>query len=275
MGPITEVQSHTLTFPDGRTLFWREAGRGRPLIMLHGWAMSSAVFSEAMASFSDSFRVLVPDLRGHGNSTAAAGYALDDFADDLAFWVESLKLESVALLGWSLGGQVAIALYPRLRPCIDRLLFINSTPRFSTSADWAAGLPDGQIRAMVRDLRKNYLLTMNNFFTLQFAGENIAPERHRQIVGFAVRAGRLPDPDVALSALETLRCADQREQLSVIDVPVLVMHGELDRIVPPAAGRYLSAHLARVESSFFPDLGHAPFLSRPDAIFSVWRTFLS
>lgn len=272
---MSAINAHTLTLPDGRTLSWREAGHGRPLILLHGWAMSSVVFSEALASFSDTYRVLAPDLRGHGGSTSGPGYALDAFADDLAYWVEYLDLQQAALLGWSLGGQVALALYPRLHQHIGRLLLINSTPRFCATADWEGGLPDGQVRALARDLRKNYLLAMNNFFALQFAGEDLPRERHRQIVTFAVRAGRLPEPEVAVAALETLRSADQREQLTAIEVPVLVMHGELDRIVPPAAGRYLAAQLPQAQSVFLPDLGHAPFLSRPEAIFPLWRTFLA
>lgn len=272
---MAEIHIHTLTLPDGRIFSWREAGRGRPLILLHGWAMSSVVFSEALVAFSDTFRVLAPDLRGHGASAAGLGYGLDDFAADLAFWMEHLDLQQAALLGWSMGGQVALALSPRLPQRISQLLLINSTPRFCAAPDWEGGLPEVQVRALARDLRKNYLLAMNNFFALQFAGEELPRERHRQIVAFAVRAGRLPEPEVALAALETLRGADQREQLTAIAVPVLVMHGELDRIVPPAAGRYLAAQLPQARAVFLPDLGHAPFLSRPEAIFSLWRTFLA
>lgn len=272
---MSEIHHHSLTLPDGRVLAWRESGQGRPLILLHGWAMSSAVFSEALAAFSDSFHVFAPDLRGHGDSAPGPGYGLDDFADDLFFWTEHLELRQAALLGWSLGGQVALALCSRQRQRISQLLLINSTPRFCAAPDWGCGLPDLQVRALARDLRKNYPLAMNNFFALQFADEDLSRERHRQIVAFAVRAGRLPEPAVALAALETLRDADQRRQLAAIEVPVLVMHGELDRIVPPAAGRYLATQLPHAQSVFLPDLGHAPFLSRPEAIFPLWRTFLS
>jgi pimeloyl-[acyl-carrier protein] methyl ester esterase len=116
---------------------------------------------------------------------------------------------------------------------------------------------------------------MGDFFALQFAGEALPRERYRRIVDFAVRAGRLPEPAVALAALETLRRADQRRELAVIDVPVLVQHGELDRITLPAAADYLAAQLPAAVLERLPGVGHAPFLSRPQEVCRSWRAFLA
>jgi pimeloyl-[acyl-carrier protein] methyl ester esterase len=228
-----------------------------------------------MDELAANFRLLAPDLRGHGVSAPGMGYALSDFATDLAEWVQALDLREVALVGWSLGGQVALDLAPALGGRLRRLILVGTTPRFTAAADWPAGLPELQVRAMARDLKRNYLKTMGDFFALQFAGEAMSRERYRRIVDFAVRGGRLPEPEVALAALETLRREDQRSALGKIDVPVLVQHGELDRITLPSAADYLAAQLPAARLDLLPGIGHAPFLSRPQEVCRRWRDFLS
>lgn len=267
--------SAAFQLPDGRRVAWREAGAGPPLVLVHGWSGSSAVFTEAMEEFSRDFRVLAPDLRGHGSSDAGEGYALGDLAADLFTWMDALDLRDASLLGWSLGGQAVMAAFPSLRPRVRRLLLVGTTPRFTAGEGWIHGLPEGQVKAMARDLRRNYLKTMGDFFALQFAGEEIPRVRYREIVEFAVRGGRLPDPGVALASLETLRVADQRRQIEGVDAPVLVVHGDGDRIVPPGAGAFLASHLPNAKLATVAGAGHAPFLSRPQEVFQLWRDFLS
>jgi len=265
---------HQMTLADGRHLSWRESGSGPPLLLLHGWSMSSAVFSEVIDLLRADFRVLAPDLCGHGASEGGAGYAFADFAADLQEWIEHLDLVGAALIGWSLGGQVALALFAAVRERLRRLVLVGTTPRFASAADWTAGLPEVQVRAMARDLRRDYLRTMSDFFNRQFVEGEISRERFRAIAAFAVRGRTLPPPEVALAALESLRCGDQRRLLAGIDRPVLVMHGALDPITLPAAATYLAETLPEAELELLPGVGHAPFLSRPQQVCESWREFL-
>jgi len=258
---------------DSRHLAYREAGSGRPLVLIHGWAMSSAVFQEALESLGGDLRVLAPDLRGHGRSDRGPSYGFADFAGDLRHWLEGLDLEDAVLVGWSMGGQVLLELFPKVRHRVAGMVLMNSTPRFTAGPGWPHGLPAGQVKTMARNLRRDYRRAMEEFFALQFAEGELSRERHRRIVEFAVRAGRLPEPEVALAALESLREGDQRGCLAGIDCPTLVLHGELDPITPAGAGRHLAEHLPLSRSVFFPGLGHAPFLSRPREVFELWREF--
>lgn len=265
----------SIALPDGRRLAWREAGSGPPLVLLHGWAMSSAVFAEALAALATDFRVLAPDLRGHGASDPADGYLLADFAADLRQWLDALGLDRFALLGWSLGGQVALTLGEEIAGRVERLLLVSTTPRFCAGDGWEEGLSETRVRAMARDLGRNYEKTMGDFFALQFKGETLPRERYRDIVDFAVRQGRLPEADVALAALETLRCEDLRDRLAAVDLPTLVVHGAFDHIIPVGAGRYLGRTLSCARCVELPETGHAPFLSRPKTCFRLWREFLA
>jgi len=268
------VTPHSFILKDGRKLAYREAGSGDALVLLHGWSMSSAVFAEAFPFFQDRFRVLAPDLRGHGDSDPGPGYSLDALAGDLSEWLQGLRLCDIRLLGWSLGGQIALTLAQNIPSHINRLILQSSTPKFAAGEDWEAGLPEGQIRAMARNLERNYRRTMGDFFSLQFAEEEMGKSRFWQVVDFAVRAGKLPAPAVALAALKTLADEDQRSMLSRLTLPVLVAHGDQDRITPVAAGRYMAGHLPAGEFAAIKECGHAPFLSRPTEAFSLWREFL-
>lgn len=264
------------TFPlaDGRLLAYRDVGSGLPLIMLHGWTMSSLVFSEVAQQLANDFRVLIPDLRGHGASAPGDGYALADFAADLRQWIAGLGLERCALLGWSLGGQVACELCSLPQGPVERLVLIATTPRFANGDGWEGGLPTVQVKAMGRNIRRAYARTMEEFFHLQFAGEALPRERLRAIAQFAVRPAKLPASEVALAALETLASADQRAQLAQIKVPTLIVHGSSDQIVPVAAGRYLAERIPRSRYVELEGTGHAPFLSRPAPMIALWREFL-
>lgn len=245
---------------------WRELGEGPPLVLLHGWSMSHAVFAELAGLLARDFRLLIPDLPGHGHSAPVEPCCLAGFSQVLAVWLAKLGLDRVDLLGWSLGGQVALqfsAAYPQQ---VRRLLLISSTPRFCAGDDWSFGLPTSELRALRRGLERRYLATMAEFFDLQFIGEDLSAERRREILRFAVRPAGLPDPAAALMTLGILGQEDLRPLLGSIARPALVVHGENDRIIPFAAGQYLSEQLPEARFVALPGIGHAPFLSSPEPL---------
>jgi pimeloyl-[acyl-carrier protein] methyl ester esterase len=239
--------------PDGGDLAWYEAGKGRPLVLLHGWATSASAFSELVAMLADDFRLLVPDLPGHGVSSPAVQNDLESIAP-------------VALGGWSLGGMLALEMARQKPQRIDRLLLIGTSPRFTSGDDWTFGLPEVQVRALGRNLARRFETTLADFFNLAFAGEDISKERLRAIRSFAVKQGPLPDPVAAMELLNGFSEQNQLEFLSHIDQPALVIHGGLDHVTPLAAGRYLAERLPHGEFLEFPGVGHGPFLSRPQEV---------
>jgi len=258
---------------DGSQLAWREWGSGSPVVMLHGWSMSSVVFSEVAALLADEYRLLCPDLPGHGGSDSLHSYSMGKMAAAFAQWAERLQLPDFALLGWSLGGQVALELAATCSR-VDRLLLIATTPCFCCADDWPYGLPVTQVKALHRNLDRAYEKTLGDFFNLQFADEDLPKERYRQILRFAVRAGRLPKLEEAKETLQLLGQADLRTILDKIKRPTLVMHGELDRIIPFEAGAFLAEQITDTRFHRLPKVGHAPFFSSPSTSAELWRTFL-
>lgn len=268
------VNKACFTFPDDRQLTWYEAGQGRPLVLLHGWAMSAAVFGEVVSLLSADFRLLVPDLPGHGGSSPALGNELTLIAADLACWLNATVQEPFALAGWSLGGMLALEMAHQQKLPVDRLILIGTTPRFTTSGDWSFGLPTVQVQALARNLMRRFETTLADFFALAFAGENISTERLRTISSFAVKQSPLPEPTMALGLLTMLASQDQRDILSEVHQPALVLHGEIDQITPVAAGEYLANVLPQGTFVEFPGVGHGLFLSQPHAAAATIRAFL-
>jgi pimeloyl-[acyl-carrier protein] methyl ester esterase len=263
-----------LTTPSGATLSWYELGRGRPLALLHGWSASAAFFSELAALLADDYRVLIPDLPGHGESPPELECSLTALSAVLGEWLLATAGDDEPLVaGWSLGGMLALQLAHDGSPAPQKLALLGVTPRFTRSADCSFGLPPGQVRVLARNLERRFETTLAEFFALAFAGEEIAAERLREIRRFAVSGNALPDRDTARALLETLLQQDQREILSGVRQPTLVLHGSEDRIAPLAAGRFLAEALPQARLVELAGVGHAPFLSRPQQVAELLRGF--
>lgn len=259
---------------DGMEIYYEDIGRGRPLVMIHGWSMSGRVwrFQQPLA---DSFRLIIPDLRGHGRSSApAAGYLLGDLAGDIVELFERLDLKDAVLLGWSLGSQVTLAAFPRLRERLAGLVLVGATPRFTATDDYPCGLPATEPRGMGLRLKRDFNRTMGEFFRGMFAPGELTREQENRIAREIVMGAVPPGEVAALATLDILATADLRETLPAIDRPVLLVHGSRDAICPLPAPRYMKGELSDARLEVMEGAGHAPFLSRPAEFTAILRKFL-
>jgi len=260
--------------PEPAGLHIHAAGSGPPLVLLHGWSMTGQVFA-GLQELLPGVQSLAVDLPGHGRSPAAESCDLAGLAASIVALFERRDLRGAVLLGWSLGGMLALALEPPLRSRLTRLVLVGTTPKFVSAPDWDHGLPATQVRVMQRDLRRQYLRTMEDFFRLMFAPGEVPPGEIRAIARRSTGAGFLPAPEVAAAGLELLQQLDLREQLPAVTTPTLVLHGDRDAIIPVGAGRALAERLPRADFELFPGCGHAPFLTRPEAFADVLGAALS
>ena len=246
-------------------------GEGPDIVLLHGWALHGGMWGPWIEALSRQARLHFIDLPGHGRSAWPEGTAT---LRDLARAVSPHVPSGAAVLGWSLGGMVALEL-ARSRPGeLAALVLVATTPCFLAREDWAAGMNPGVLEGFAAGLAGDYRRTLSNFLALQTWGDENATQALRSLRANLDSHGE-PDPQALAAGLGILRHADLRDDLASIAIPTLVIAGEHDRITPVAAGRELASRLPSARFVEVPKAGHAPFLSHPDTVRREVESFLS
>jgi pimeloyl-[acyl-carrier protein] methyl ester esterase len=226
--------------------------------------------------FSTRYRCLSPDLRGHGNSSApASGYGVLELTADVTTLFESLDLSGVTLVGWSLGVLVALSAYSALEERLAALVFVSGTPKFTASEDFPFGLPAKETRGLALRLRRNRESALEDFSRMMFTPHDLSGHDYEMVDKDSLLTSKRPGLDVALQTLEALALADMRSVLGGISVPVLLVHGDKDRICLPESSHYMAATIPHVSFSILNGAGHAPQLSRSEEFNSLIAEFLA
>jgi pimeloyl-[acyl-carrier protein] methyl ester esterase len=238
----------------------RVSGEGPDLVLLHGWALNGGVWQQTARTLSTHYRVTLLDLPGHGHSAGLpeGGYTLPRLAEAVA---AALPARCV-LAGWSLGGMVALELALDFPARLERLVLIDSTPRFVADADWPDALGHAVLDGFAERLRQDYRATVGRFLALQVlnaegARDTLASLRER------MAEAPPPDPRALEGGLDILRHASLVPRLRELRVPLTIIHGARDTLVPVAAARALAARLPGSALHVIEGAGHAPFLSHP------------
>lgn len=234
----------------------------KPVIALvHGWGMNARVFDTLAERLADGFDVRALNLPGHGGRAALAVNSLHSWADDLA---SQLPPHST-LLGWSLGGQVAMRAAIDHPDAIARLIVMSSTPKFVVSDAWAHGMALSGLQAFGAALLDDPRSTLLRFLSLQTRG--VAGQKALlQQLRAAFLAAPPGDAEALRQGLDLLCRTDLRAELSRLMQPTLVLHGGLDTLTPAAAGTWLAAHLPHARQTEFARAAHAPHLSHGDEV---------
>ncbi|MBW4052794.1 MAG: alpha/beta fold hydrolase [Proteobacteria bacterium] len=251
-------------------------GSGPTLALLHGWGLNLRVWDGLADVLSDRFRVVAVDLPGHGRSAWLPGRSsLAGQADQVHKAVSEIA-GTYSLLGWSLGGQIALQLAaagPHESAAIDRLVLIAATPRLSAGPDWPYGAPPQRLAEQEAGLRTDYRRTVGDFLELQVrgsAGGEAALARLRAAL-FAHGEAR---PEALVRGLTLLRDGDLRPLLGAIAQPALVIAGQYDRVTLPGASRALADGLADARFVEIRRAAHAPFLSHLPQVSALLTEFL-
>jgi len=246
-------------------------GAGPDVVLLHGWAVHGGMWGPWTEELARRARLHFIDLPGHGRSAWPAGTAT---LRDLARAVSPYVPNGAAVLGWSLGGMVALEL-ARSRPGdLAALVLVATTPCFLARDDWPAGMNSAVLDGFAAGLAGDYRRTLSNFLALQTWGDEHATQALRSLRANLDAHGE-PDPQALAAGLEILRTADLRAELAAIAIPSLVIAGEHDRITPVAAGRELASRLPSARFVEVPKAGHAPFLSHPETVRREVESFLA
>ena len=256
-------------------------GHGPPVVLLHGWAMHSGVWGPLFAALSRHHRVHAADLPGHGHSpplfahaTSSDGTARDTLDTMVAAVAAAFARETGPLIvvGWSMGGLVAMRWALTQPDRVGRLVLLCTTPRFVIGDDWPHAMSRETLDRFGDELQVAWKLTVQRFLALQVHGSE-----HGRAALSALRellwARGEPSRPALAAALRMLADADLREEAARIRQPALVISGGRDTLALPAAGRWLAAAIPGARFAEIPGAAHAPFLSHPEALRALLEEF--
>jgi pimeloyl-ACP methyl ester esterase len=247
----------------GRHLWYEDRGTGTPIVFIHGWCMSSAVWRLQREGLSDSFRIISIDLQGHGKSPAhAGGFHIKGCAVDIAGLFESLHLHDALLAGWSLGSLIALESCVRLRERLSGLVLISATPRFTQGDGFPYGLSRIEVDGMTRKVQRSLRRALEGFTARMFASGELDESSLAATIHELLSTVPMPSADVALQALDALVVSDLRDRLALIDLPTLIISGDCDVICLPQASEFLAQRILSARRVLFAGCGHAPFLTQ-------------
>jgi non-heme chloroperoxidase len=268
---IKEKSMPTITVQDGTEIYYKDWGKGQPVVFSHGWPLSSDAFEDQMLFLADrGYRCIAHDRRGHGRSSQPwDGNEMDTYADDLAALTEKLDLKDAIHIGHSTGGgEVARYIGRHGTRRVSKAILISAVPplMLKTAAN-PAGLPMqafDEIRAAVLADRSQYWKDLSMaFYGFNRPGAKISEGLRDSFWLQGMMAGHKAVYDCIKAFSET----DFTEDLKKFNVPTLILHGDDDQIVPIGAAAMQSSKLVKGATlKVYPGFPHGMCSTQKDQI---------
>ena len=272
----------TIITSDGVSIFYKDWGPkdGQPIMFHHGWPLSADDWDNQMLFYlGKRFRVIAHDRRGHGRSDQTdTGNDMDTYAADVAALVRELDLRNVVHVGHSTGGGEVIRYVARSEPGrVAKAVLIGAvTPIMLATDRYPGGLPmsvfDGFRDALSRNRAQFFLdVPSGPFYGFNRDGAEISEGLIRNWWRQGMSGGAKAHYDCVAAFSET----DFTDDLKAVSVPVLVLHGEDDQVVPvDASAREAIKLLSNGTLKTYPGLSHGLFATHPDIINADLMAFI-
>lgn len=269
----------TIKTKDGTELYYKDWGTGPVVTFSHGWPLNADAWDGQMHFLvQNGFRCVAHDRRGHGRSSqASSGNDMNGYADDLAAVIEALDLKDATLVGHSTGGgEVARYIGRHGSKRVAKAVLIAAVPpillKSSTNPE---GLPlelfDGLRSALFNDRSQFYKDLSQQFYGANRPGAKVSQGLLDQFWLWSMQAGLKN----AYESIKAFSETDFTEDLQKIDVPVLLLHGEDDQIVPVRDSSIKSARLIKgARDIYYPGAPHGITATHQDQINADLLAFL-
>ncbi|HSI37566.1 MAG TPA: pimeloyl-ACP methyl ester esterase BioH [Methylotenera sp.] len=244
-------------------------GAGPNLVLLHGWGMHGAVWQPIVKRLSKHFTLHLVDLPGMGLSRPIEPFHLHAVAEKVAEMLPA----NADIVGWSLGGQVAMRIALDRPDMVRRLVLVGATPSFVNKDDWQVGISPEIFRNFADNVNADYHNTMTQFLTLQCMGSKDARSTVKLLRSkFAERP--VPTTQTLQKALNILLETDLRAEVANLRKPTLLVHGDRDTLAPVQAAHWMMQNLPHGYLRVMAGASHAPFLSHQEQFIDAVIQFL-
>jgi non-heme chloroperoxidase len=238
----------TITTSDGTEIFYKDWGSGQPIVFSHGWPLSADDWDAHMLFLLDhGYRVIAHDRRGHGRSTQTGdGHDMDHYADDLAALTDHLDLRDAIHVGHSTGGGEVVHYIARHgEDRVSRAVIMSAVPPLMVQTD---ANPEGTPKSVFDDFQAQLAANRSEFYMAVASGPFYGYNRPGAQASEANihnwwRQGMMGGAKAHYDGIVAFSQTDFTEDLKRITVPVLVMHGDDDQVVPYKDSAPLSAEL--------------------------------
>ncbi len=265
---------------DGTSLFVKDWGQGRPVVLIHGWPLSADSWDpQGMALAEAGYRVIAYDRRGFGRSDQPwSGYDYDTLSDDLAdVMAETGVTDDAALVGFSMGGgEVARYLSRHRGKGVSQVALVGSVvPYMLKTDDNPDGVPQEQLQEIADNIKadrpKFFRTFFDQFYGVGFITSPVSEETLDLSWNTAMQAGLKP----TLACAEAFGTTDFRPDLASFTVPTLVIHGTADQTVPiDATGRAVAKAVPNATLIEYDGAPHGLFATESDRLTQDLLAFL-
>jgi len=226
----------TITTRDGTSLFYKDWGSGKPVVFSHGWPLTADAWDAQMLFLgTQGYRVIAHDRRGHGRSDQTwNGNDMDTYADDVAALFDKLNVNDAVFIGHSTGGgEVAHYLGRHGTARVSKAVLIGAVPPIMVKSD---SNPEGLPKKVFDDIRAGVVNDRSQFYrdlALPFYGYNRPSAKASQgVIDSFWLQGMVGGIKAQYDCIKAFSETDFSRDLREIDVPVLLLHGDDDQIVP-------------------------------------------
>ncbi|WP_319466663.1 alpha/beta hydrolase [uncultured Pseudodesulfovibrio sp.] len=275
----TKADNHVagwVTTTDSAKLWVEIHGQGRPVVLIHGWTMSSR-FWRRQLPLADHFQIITVNLRGHGKSQSTLrGQTVPRYARDVRDVIRSLHLDNILLMGWSMGGCVVLDYWQQYGSAnLSALGLVESCPAPLSAGPWNVhncrenNLP--ALRGTISRLNEDRESFGTDFIHRMF----ISGEAPDHALKWMLHEQLKTDTETAARIYEDYVQRDYTAILPTIDAPTIVVHGRSRHMCfGPSTGRFVAGSIPNARFVILEKSGHMPFYEEADAFNAELTHFL-